>query len=129
MCPSHHGVRLGSRRINVRDAMTKELALRGGNPNCDLTVATVPAGTARFAHGVRWCEIPFLSSFSPYCHAAAFVAPKSVQSNHMRCNTTAILRASATRAFLKPARLASLAPQLFRGLALRERVSIIWAAS
>ena len=43
---------------------------------------------------------------------SGFCAPKSVPSTHMRWSTTAILRASATRVFLKPARLASFSPQL-----------------
>jgi hypothetical protein len=42
----------------------------------------------------------------------------------MRCRTTAILRASATRAFLNPARLASLAPQTLSGFDPRVREEI-----
>jgi len=47
--PSHHGVRLDSGRINVRDVVIPRARLRADNPNRELAVATVPAGTAHFA--------------------------------------------------------------------------------
>jgi hypothetical protein len=61
--------------------------------------------------------------------AAVFGAPKSVPSRHMRCSTTAILRANPTRAFLNPARLASFAAQLLSGFDPRECVNMTVAAS
>ena len=57
-CPSHHGVRLDSRRINVRDVVIRGAWLPADNPNCELTVATVPAGTARLAHGFESLREP-----------------------------------------------------------------------
>ncbi len=41
-----------SRRINVRDVVPAERCSPVDNPNCELTVATVPAGTAHFACGI-----------------------------------------------------------------------------
>mgnify|MGYP001576794859 CR=1 FL=1 len=80
---------------------------------------------------LRRCEkssfkTPF---FFPLPHAFAAFAPKSVPSTHMRWSVTAIFRASATRAFLKPARFASLAAQLFSGLVPRDLLSMTFAAS
>lgn len=54
---------------------------------------------------------------------------KLVPSLSMQCNTTASLRASATRAFLGPARLATASAQLFKCEAFTERVSMTLAAS
>lgn len=61
--------------------------------------------------------------------AAARWEIKFVPSLSMRCNTTASLRASATRAFLGPARLAIASAQLFISEPLTGRVSITLAAS
>jgi len=112
-------------RINVRDAVTEGVNSTVGNPNCDLALPPSQQGQLVSRQAVR---NPVASTLS-VVHALAVGAPKSVPSSHMRCSTTAILRASATRAFLNPARLASLVPQLFSGLALRARPSMMLAAS
>lgn len=118
-------------RINVRDAVAGSL-LPEATPHATSPCATVPAGTAWASHlnsaGARILHSKTLSSFA-LPHAFAAFAPKSVPSTHMRWSVTAILRASATRAFLKPARLASFAPQLFNGLVPRDRESMTFAAS
>ncbi len=54
---------------------------------------------------------------------------KLVPSLSMWCNTTASLRASATRAFLGPARLATASAQLFRSEGLTGRVKMTLTAS
>ena len=54
---------------------------------------------------------------------------KSVPPRHMRWRMTAILRASATRARLAPARLAIRRPHDFRAEGARTRVSKALAAS
>src|SRR3954466_15174837 len=66
-----------------------------------------------------WCRGPpeNCRSLLVYAVAAAFlgaVKMNSLPSTHMRCRITASLRASATLAFFMPARLTSLAAQLFR---------------
>jgi hypothetical protein len=59
----------------------------------------------------------------------AVVQRKSVPSIHMRCRMTAILRASATLAFLRPMRLASLTAQALRAHQRLTRLSSTVAAS
>ena len=53
----------------------------------------------------------------------------SVPVFHIACSTTASLRATATRAFLKPPALASFRPQSLRAQGLAVRVSKVVAAS
>ncbi len=123
--PSHHGVRL-ARADQCQRRRDRRWDIPAGNPDCDLAFATVPTGTARLTSSR---ETPLFAVSLRQHHAATIDAPKSVASLHIRCNTTAILRAKATRAFLNPARLASFIPQLFSGLALRARTNMILAAS
>jgi hypothetical protein len=73
-----------------------------------------------------WCRGPPEISSSLLVQAAA--AANSVLSIHMRCKITASLRASATLAFLIPARLASLAAQLLSAEPLTGRVKMMCAA-
>lgn len=122
--PSHHGVRLALADQCQRRRDRRRYA-PAGNPNCDLAVPPSRQGQLVSRCHVRTSVSDLLSLL----HALTIGAPKSVPSIHMRCSTTAILRAKATRAFLKPARLASFVPQLFNGLALRARPSMMLAAS
>lgn len=55
--------------------------------------------------------------------AASLLQRKSVPSSHMQCMITAILRDTATVAFLMPPRFMMRNPQLRNGLALRQRRS------
>lgn len=62
-------------------------------------------------------------------YAAALAASKGVPSASIRCRITASFLASATAAFLNPARLASLAAQLFKAPPRTTLVRITCAAS
>ena len=57
------------------------------------------------------------------------VHQNSVPSTHMHCRMTAILRATAIRAFFPPMRLASLIPHAFKGEKRCTLVSNTFAAS
>ena len=61
--------------------------------------------------------------------ASSRVHQKSVPSTQMQCRMTAILRATAMRAFLAPIRLTRRMPQAFKGEKRCTLVSNTWAAS
>jgi len=63
------------------------------------------------------CGNPVISFYARYAAALFVDQLNSVPSTHMRCRTTASLRATATVAFRSPLRLASLIPQAFSALA------------
>jgi hypothetical protein len=61
-CPSHHGVRLNSGRINVRDAVKRRACARSWQPQLRSHRCPVPGRDSPFR--IRYappCEIPFLS--------------------------------------------------------------------
>jgi hypothetical protein len=118
---------------SMSDTLSSALVKAEQQPHLRPRRRPVPAGTAR-CRGMTSLMIrdePLLSHLSSIAaaHALTLGAPKSVPSHHMRCRTTAILRASATRAFFQPTRLASFRPQALRGFDPRERVSTALAAS
>src|SRR6266576_3450191 len=91
----------------------------------DLTTATVPAGTSFPAVLRELCDLVIA------CYEATsfFDQLNSVPSIHMRCRMTASLRATATVAFRRPFRLASLMPQALSADHFGTRVSNTPAAS
>ena len=92
--------------------------------HCGFTNFTVPAT------GPRAAVAPTDLLSSPHAMAAvSLVQRKLVPSTHMRWRMTPSLRASATRAFFAPRRLATAIAQLFNGDMRTVRVSITLAAS
>src|SRR5215475_15931904 len=103
----------------------QSLRLRARKKSGDLTTAIVPAGTS-FPAVLRE---PFDLVIARYAATSFFDQLNSVPSTHMRCRTTASLRATATVAFRSPLRLASLMPQAFSADHFGTRVSSTLAAS
>ena len=64
-----------------------------------------------------YCGNPVISFYARYAAALFVDQLNSVPSTHMRCRTTASLRATATVAFRSPLRLVSLIPHAFSALA------------
>ena len=116
----HHTVRGSGER-------SFERRLRGGGcRHCGFTIFAVPAVGLRVSLAYR----PDLLSSPPHAIAAvSLVQRKLVPSIHMRWRMTASLRASATRAFVAPRRLATAMAQLFSGDMRTVRLSITLAAS
>jgi hypothetical protein len=71
----------------------------------------------------------FSSAFLAYAVAPLLDHWKSVPSHHMRCKITASFRATATLAFFKPPRFASLSPQALSEHHFGTRVNSTPAAS
>ena len=94
--------------------------------HCGFTIFTVPAVGLRAGFAGR---PDLLSSHFHAMAVASLVQRKLVPSTHMRWRTTPSLRASATRAFFDPRRLATPIAQLFSGDMRTVRVSITLAAS
>src|SRR5215471_10915204 len=107
-CPPHDGVR---RRwwINVASAVSLMRARKN--------LAISPPPSSR--QGRLFPPVRELCDLLIARYAAAFFVDQlnSVPSIHIRCRTTASLRATATVAFRSPLRLASLIPHAFSALA------------
>ena len=121
-------------------ASTVECAVQeGGNPERGMTSPTSPAGTSRSSgstehgdgqspHGAYLTtELPGAGSQVPANVAA--LGLKSAPFFHIACMTTAILRATATAARLKPRRFLRARPHRRRSLSPCTRVSMVVAAS
>ena len=95
----------------------------------DIT-ASPTSPSQRWDYGPACLADPIsLGSPSHALAVTALVQRKLVPSTHMRWRMTPSLRASATRAFFVPRRLATAIAQLFRGDMRTVRLSITLAAS
>jgi hypothetical protein len=131
--PPHDG-HSGDRPSTVECAVQE-----GGNPERGMTSPTSPAGTSRSSgsteHGdgqsphraYLTTELPGAGSQVPANVAA--LGLKSAPFFHIACMTTAILRATATAARLKPRRFLRAKPHRRRSLSPCTRVSMVVAAS
>lgn len=115
------------------------IACRAAARMCRIGVESLAYGRAQgaadifgFIHPiVRVRTIPAGSAELSSDHAAASLAPRrnSLPSTHMRCKTTANLRATATRARRRPLVFISRTPQAFKLDHAIERVSMAFAAA
>ena len=116
----HHTVRGSGEPIFPASSASSDCGHSG------FTIFTVPAVGLRAGLTDR---PDLLSSPSHAAAAVSLVQRKLVPSTHIRWRTTPSLRASATRAFFVPRRLATPIAQLLRGDMRTVRVSITLAAS
>jgi hypothetical protein len=126
-------------RVTLLFAVWMAHCLRAAARMCRIGVESLAFGRARgaadifgFIHPiVRVRTIPAGSAELSSDHAAASLAPSrnSLPSTHMRCRTTANLRATATKARRRPLVFISRTPQAFKLDHVIERISMAFAAA
>src|SRR5262249_15756998 len=118
-CPPHDGVR---RRwwINVASAVASAVSLIESSQTIGRSPHRHRPAVLSFPPVL---QEPFGLVIAGYAATSFFDQLNSVRSIHMRCRTTASLRATATVAFRSPLRLASLIPQAFSADHFGARVS------